>query len=882
MTDNANSTLLLNYYVQQFAASQQGTAALPPRPRDREAAEIYDRASLIYAQRVFIATNPGAERYLANYAAYYGAVDGQGRRVVRGARGGFVPGENPLLDSNRDGKVGDGRIGELWQNVSGLWEDASAHRNNDAYTLRPGEVADYEQARAAATAIAQIQSRVVAGRPVGRVNIADALASTVRDMRNDYDINPSVFNPLTWGKDERHIERGGSTHDYHDDTTGDLRDATGTGVGLPTVSADFVRSTANPIFLMAAAPRAVAELLPDTTLRARVHSILAGEVPRAGKRGYQDISNYLATRYEQERDANNPSGANTYRLALATYQRTVEIEGDRRSNRLTPAIPADYADRALRTAHSRNFPHVTIPASADPVNLAFHETMDGISRQDQGLVVGVLRDVSQGLVGPGAPADPSTNAHFEATYKQLAIRALVANSMGNTSGALAAGRAIAVLRRVRDIEAARFAGSSTMPTISDGNAYFQDSTDMAMGLLKNDPHLSEMVRQQLTREHLEGAQIPDPTVPGGTTTTTTAAIVATIRNVHLSNAVPPVVVDASLNPVIAATGRSDITVPAITASGQTIQAVAGAPVTAPTGPAAAAPRPTTPPPRATTPPPPRRADTTPVVSSYVMAKVGIVPPSTPPGRQPQTPGPGFSLPHIDWPELHMPHISLPHISMPHIDWPHFSLPDFSGTAAASPPAAPRTPRVAAPRAEPTPAPAAPVPRADAAPTPVAPPRAPAPRAADTPPPRPRARPVTPAPVTPAPVTPAAPAAPSDARVIGPQGYTTANNDTLYALARQQTTALDQVKRAMGTTDDHQAALALALLIARKSGISNADLLVDGITRLQMPSEAEIAGGIDAMRSGILSNGSISYTHDIRGHNVASLVPTLSRPPQTRQ
>lgn len=106
-------------------------------------------------------------------------------------------------------------------------------------------------------------------------------------------------------------------------------------------------------------------------------------------------------------------------------------------------------------------------------------------------------------------------------------------------------------------------------------------------------------------------------------------------------------------------------------------------------------------------------------------------------------------------------------------------------------------------------------------------------------------------------------------------YTVQKGDELYKLAEDQGLAglLAHTKQALGNdVDEKTAKLTLAVIIARKSGLKDADRLEAGDV-LKLPTEKEIKDGIAYMKSGegVLKDGALDWLNEAKGMDVASIV-----------
>lgn len=216
----------------------------------------------------------------------------------------------------------------------------------------------------------------------------------------------------------------------------------------------------------------------------------------------------------------------------------------------------------------------------------------------------------------------------------------------------------------------------------------------------------------------------------------------------------------------------------------------------------------------------------------------------------------------------------------------------AAAAATAAPAAPVTAPAADPAAPTTPPPAAPVApgpttRGDGATTP--------PPATDstTPPPAAPGGATTPPPATDG-ATPPPVSTPADSgdRAIGANGFTIRNSsDTLYRIASDpaQADALRIVKETLGAgATDHDAKLALALIMARESGLASVDVFSVGDV-IKLPDEAKLRAGAEVIKGGIFANTTVegenklSWRGEIKGQTIASIfvgVPVTTTPPPT--
>lgn len=78
-------------------------------------------------------------------------------------------------------------------------------------------------------------------------------------------------------------------------------------------------------------------------------------------------------------------------------------------------------------------------------------------------------------------------------------------------------------------------------------------------------------------------------------------------------------------------------------------------------------------------------------------------------------------------------------------------------------------------------------------------------------------------------------------------------------------------------DEKSYKLAMALIIAKKNGIESFDNISSGQT-LTMPTAEEIRNGMAHLRAGILSDGAITYSDEMRGRTTSELVAHLRTPP----
>ncbi len=110
-------------------------------------------------------------------------------------------------------------------------------------------------------------------------------------------------------------------------------------------------------------------------------------------------------------------------------------------------------------------------------------------------------------------------------------------------------------------------------------------------------------------------------------------------------------------------------------------------------------------------------------------------------------------------------------------------------------------------------------------------------------------------------------------------YTIQKDDTLYRIARDNKDLVAKAKAAFGPeVSEHDAILGLALMIASKNGIKDADMIKCCGSILRMPTEGDITNGVASMKhaKGVLSNDSkISYTGEVKGQNVEDLVSLVA-------
>ncbi len=110
--------------------------------------------------------------------------------------------------------------------------------------------------------------------------------------------------------------------------------------------------------------------------------------------------------------------------------------------------------------------------------------------------------------------------------------------------------------------------------------------------------------------------------------------------------------------------------------------------------------------------------------------------------------------------------------------------------------------------------------------------------------------------------------------LGQHGYTVRAGDTLYGIAQAQTDMLAQVQAELGDgVSSHESTLALALMLARKNGIADIDVIAAGQV-INPPTAEEIKLGAVSLKSGVMQGG--LHYHEVKDANVAQVV-TLSAP-----
>ena len=120
--------------------------------------------------------------------------------------------------------------------------------------------------------------------------------------------------------------------------------------------------------------------------------------------------------------------------------------------------------------------------------------------------------------------------------------------------------------------------------------------------------------------------------------------------------------------------------------------------------------------------------------------------------------------------------------------------------------------------------------------------------------------------------------PKTTRDFSNNEYTIRSGDSLVAIANDKgiLPLRDTAKKAIGgKATDNDAALALALVTARKSGITNAALIHSGPPTLKLPTSEEIGAGVASMKAnGVIGkDGHIHYVADV----LVSGNTKLSRP-----
>ncbi|MES2984079.1 MAG: hypothetical protein V4735_02700 [Pseudomonadota bacterium] len=161
---------------------------------------------------------------------------------------------------------------------------------------------------------------------------------------------------------------------------------------------------------------------------------------------------------------------------------------------------------------------------------------------------------------------------------------------------------------------------------------------------------------------------------------------------------------------------------------------------------------------------------------------------------------------------------------------------------------------------------------------------PAPQTLAAPAPAPAVAPVVAAPApagrpaVAAPAVVAAPApAPKPAKTTPEGGYTIVQDDTLFTIVQKLQSENKLTTLTWKGADDTSPTKAMALIVARKNGIEDADKISHGTT-LILPSAEEIKNGLAQLKLTALKDDNvISYKDEMKGKATSALIKDLSTP-----